>query len=77
MGDGIILDYYENFSKKGKDIIKTLAEAERMINCNDLFFKAGNPIIKNFDFLKRCGTLYDLLIDLLKGKISVLKATKE
>ena len=36
-----------------------------MINYNNLFFEPGDPIIKNFDFLKRFGTLYDLLLDLL------------
>ena len=73
----MLLNYYENFTGKGKDIIKNLAKDERMISCNDFFFKTGNLIIKNFDSLKRFDTLYDLLIDLLNEKISILKATKE
>lgn len=48
-----------------------------MIIYNNLFFKTGNPTsIKNFDYWKRFGTLYDL-IDLLNEQISTLKAAKE
>ena len=50
---------------KEKIFFKKVARNERMINNNNLFFKTGGPIIKNFDFLKRFGTLYDLLLDLL------------
>ena len=39
----------------------------------NLFFKTGNRT-KNFDFLKRFGTLYDLLIDLLNEQISIKEA---
>ena len=35
-----------------------------MINCNYLLSKTGNPVIKNFDFGKRFGTVHVLLIDL-------------
>ena len=73
----MFLNQYENFTEKGRDIIKKLAKDQRLVNCNDLFFKTGNPITKNFDFLKRLGTLYDLLIDLLNEKITILKATRE
>ena len=48
-----------------------------MINYNNLFFKTGNFTIKNYDFLKTFGTLYDLLIDLLNEEISTLTAAKE
>ena len=41
-----------------------------------MFFKTGDPIIKNFDFLKRFGTLYNLLLDLLNQKISSIKVAK-
>ena len=50
-----ILDVFEmNFTNNGEDILKKLARGERMINCNNLFFKAGNPSITNFVFLKIC-----------------------
>ena len=46
-----ILDVFEmNFTNNGEDILKKLARGERMINCNNLFFKAGNPSITNFIF---------------------------
>ena len=48
-----------------------------MIDYSDVFFKPGDPIIKKFGFLKRFGTLYGLLIDLLSEEISTLKAAKE
>ena len=44
-----------------------------MINYSNLFIKAGNPNINNFDFLKQFGTL----IDLLNEKINILRAAKE
>ena len=61
----------------GENILKEVAKYERMITYNNLFLKTGNPIFKNFDFLERFGTLYDLLIDLLNEKISTLVAAKE
>ena len=48
-----------------------------MLNYSNLFFRSGNPTIDNYDFLKRFGTLYDLLIDLLNERSDVIKATKE
>ena len=48
-----------------------------MINYNNLSFKTGNPIIKNYDFLKMFGTFYDLLLDLLNEGISTIEAAKE
>ena len=48
-----------------------------MINYNNLFFKTGDPIIKNFDFLKRSDALHYLLIDLLNEEISTDKAVKK
>ena len=50
-----------NFTDKG--ILEKHANDERMINYNFFLKKAGNPIIGNFNFLKRFGTLYTLLID--------------
>ena len=48
-----------------------------MINCNKLFLKTGDPIIKNYDFLKSFGTLHDLLLDLLSKETSTIKALIE
>ena len=38
---------------------------EAIINYKNLFLKAGNPIIDNYNFLKKFGTFYDFSIDLL------------
>ena len=73
----IFMNFDMNFTDEGKIILKKTDINERMINYNNLIFKTGNLIIKNFDFLKRFGTLYDLLIDLLSEKISTLEAAKE
>ena len=73
----ILMGFEVNVTGKGKNILKKVPSDERMINCNNLFFKTGNPIIKNFDFLKRFGTLYNLLFDLLNEEISTIKAAKE
>ena len=58
---------------EGRNIFKKLGADERMINYSNLFIKAGNPNINNFDFLKQFGTL----IDLLNEKINILRAAKE
>ena len=71
------MNFDMNFTDEGKNILKKTDINERMINYNNLIFKTGNLIIKNFDFLKRFGTLYDLLIDLLSEEISTLEAAKE
>ena len=42
-----------NFTDKWKDILEKVASDERIINYNNLLFKTGDPIIKNFDFLKK------------------------
>ena len=60
-----------NFDNNGKDILIKLVRDKRMIYYNNLFFKTGNSSIKNFDFSKRFGILYDLLIDLLNKNISI------
>ena len=60
-----LMGFDMNFMDKGRNILKKLARDKRLINYNNLLFRTSNPIIKNFDFLKRFGTLYDLLIGLL------------
>ena len=71
------MNFDMNFTDEGKNILKKTDINERMINYNNLIFKTGNLIIKNFDFLKRFGTLYDLLIDLLNEKVNTLEEKKE
>ena len=61
-------------TNNGENIVKKFAKDDRTINYNYLFFKKGCPSI---DFLKKFGTLYDLLIGLLNEKINTLKAAKQ
>ena len=59
-----------NGSNEGINILHKLSrDTSMMINYNNLFFKTGNGSIENFNLFKRLDTLYDLLIDLLNGKI--------
>ena len=62
-----ILDMFKmNFNTNNRENILTkVAKDEMIINYNNFFFKTGDPIINNFDFWKRFGTLYNLLIDYL------------
>ena len=70
--DDLLTSYDLNITAKGKDVLENLAN-----NYKNLFFKSGNPTIDNYDFLKRFGTLYDFLLDLLSEKISLKKAAIE
>ena len=75
--DGIFINYALNFSDGGKEILKKTATDERMINYNNFLFETANPFINNFDFLKRFGSLHDLLIDVLNEKINIFEAAEE
>lgn len=66
-----------SFTNKEQDTIKKLARDEKMINYGNLIFETGNPNIKNFDFFKRFGTLYELFTDLLDEKIKQNKNEQE
>ena len=57
------MNFDMNFTNGGENV------DERIINYNNLFFKTGDLIIKNFDLFKRFGTLCDLLINLLNEEI--------
>ena len=72
----ILMNFDMNFTSEPKNILKKAATDERMIHHNNLFFKTGDPIIKNFDFLKKIWYIA-WFIDLLNEKISTDKAVKE
>ena len=63
--DKIFKNFGSNFNSTGKNVLIKLAKDEKQIDYNDLFFEMDDPVIKNFDFLNKVGTLYDLLINLL------------
>ena len=71
------MTYDMNITAKGEDILKKLANDERMINYKNLFFKSGNLIIGNYDFCKIFGTLYDFFYDLNSEKLSCKRAVIE
>ena len=75
--NNILMNFDMNFTNEGENIFKKSASDERMLNYNNLFFKTGDPTIKNFNFLKRFGALHDLLIDLINEEINTYKAVKE
>ena len=62
------INYDLNFINKRINILENVVDYEKMINYGNLFFITGNSSNENFDFLKRFGTLYNLLIDLLNKK---------
>ena len=72
----ILMNFDMNFTSEPYNILKKAATDERMIHHNNLFFKTGDPIIKNFDFLKKIWYIA-WFIDLLNEKISTDKAVKE
>ena len=60
-----------DFMVMEENILEKLTNDGRIINYKNLFFKTGNSGINSFDFLKRFGTLFDLLIDLLNEKMNI------
>ena len=60
-----------SISNKGKNTLKELANEEGKINYKTFYFKSDSLAIDNYDFLKRFGTLYGLLINLRNEKISL------
>ena len=75
--DYILTAYDMNITTEGKDILRNVADDENGINYKYLFFKSGDRAVDSYDFLKRYGSLYDLLTDLLNMQISFKKAALE
>ena len=71
------MEYDMNITVKGENILKKLANDERMVEHNNLFFKPGIISIDNYDFYKRFGTSYDFFYDLISEKISFKEAVIE
>ena len=59
--DFIYKNVGSNFDSTGKSFLKKLAQDEKKIDYNNLFFEIyDKSVVKNVDFLKEIGTLYDL-----------------
>ena len=50
---------------------------KKNINYKKFFFKSSNFLIDNYNFFKKFGKFYDLLIDLLNMNINLKKAALE
>ena len=62
------LDYiFTNFSSNF-DKFLMFAKDEEKIDYNDLFFEIDDSVIKSYNFLENVGTLYNLLLYLMKMK---------
>ena len=55
---------------KKETVVKSLANSQYKINYKNLLFKSGDIDVKNVDFLKNFGTLYDLLKSLLNENMT-------
>ena len=75
--DYIFKDFDTNFNSTGKYFLKQLAKDEQKIDYNNLFFEIDDKsVVKDVDFLKEIGTLYDLLIYLLDNFIRIATSTQ-
>ena len=59
-------NFGSNANSTGKIFLKKLANDEKKIDYNNLFFEINDKfLVKSVDFLKEIGIFYDLLIYLL------------
>ena len=76
--DFIFKNFDLNFNNTGKNFLKKLAKDEKRIDDNNLFFSINNEfVVKNADFLKEFGTLYDLLIYLLNNSMRIIISSED
>ena len=76
--DYIFKNFNSNFNSTGKNFLKRLAKDEKKIDYNNLFFEIeGKFVVKDADFLKQFGTLYDLLIYLLNNSMRILTSAED
>ena len=69
----IFKNFDSNFNSTGKKILIMLANDEKKIDNNNLFFEIDDKsVVKSADFLKEIGTLYDLLIYLLDNSMNAV-----
>ena len=74
----IFKNFDSNFNSTGKKILIMLANDEKKIDNNNLFFEIDDKsVVKSADFLKEFGTLYDLLIYLLDNSMKILTSSED
>ena len=75
--DYIFKNFGSRFNSTGKNFLKKLAEDEKEIDFDNLFFKiSSTSVVKSVSFLEEFGTLYDLLIYLLDNSKRLLISTE-
>ena len=75
--DFIFKNFDSNFNSTGKNFLTKLAKDEKKIDYNNLFFEIDyKSVVKSADFLKKIGTLYDLLIYLLDNPINAVTSAQ-
>ena len=75
--DYIFKDFGGNFNSTGKKFLKVLANDEKKVDYNNLFFEIDDKsVVKYVDFLKEIGTLYELLIYLLDNSMRITTSTQ-
>ena len=73
----IFKNFGSRFNSTGKNFLKKLAEDEKEIDFDNLFFKiSSTSVVKSVSFLEEFGTLYDLLIYLLDNSKRLLISTE-
>ena len=65
--DELFKRYPNSFGKKSKALLNTLVKNENKINYKNLSYRILSSDVKfhEFNFFKKCGTLYDLLENLV------------
>ena len=75
--DFLFKKFGSNFNRTGKHFLKNLAKDEKNIDYNNLFFEIDDKsVVKDVDFLKEIGTLYDLLIYLLDNSMRKVSSSE-
>ena len=76
---GNIFDNFDsNFNNTGKKFLKNISKDEKEIDYDNLFLKINDEsVVKNVDFLKEFGILYDLLIYLIGNANRIINATED
>ena len=71
--------YSNSFDEESKNSLKTLAKNENKINYKNLSYKILLPggKVHIFNFLKKYGTLFSLLEDLITRKMSINSANAD
>ena len=75
--DFLFKKFGSNFNRTGKHFLKNLAKDEKNIDYNNLFFEIDDKsVVKDVDFLKEIGALYDLLIYLLDSSMRKVSSSE-